>query len=360
MLLAPKAFFVGLWRALTGVKSIVMLYLANLLFAAVVAVPVYHLAGDVLASSDGTRAFLTSYDAEFMADLFRNHEPTFTAARKASLVAAVFYVLVFVFLSGGVTAALADRRRPLNFTTFFSACGRHVFPFARVLVPAGLMLAALIWLNGLASSALTGLFNDTLDRAASASTLGWTLTGKTLLFLALFVMLVVLPVQFARIRCVVDDERGMLRGYLKGIGLTLRNPFTTLFFFVLASLVPLVALGAHDVLLAKIDWSGPLHPLAAFGWSGNPSVTPDVAALLLQQATIVVMLAAFVVRTAGLVMIYRERAGAGALDPDLAYADKKPRVDDARKPRRGPAAPAPERRVATERRTPKTGGNGHG
>ncbi|MFG0319596.1 MAG: M1 family metallopeptidase [Planctomycetota bacterium JB042] len=336
MLLAPKAFLVGVWRAITGVKSVVLLYVANLLFAAIVAVPVYHLAGEVLAPSTGTRPFLAAYDAAFVADLFRNHAETFDGAGKAALVGAIFTVLATVFLSGGVLASLADPRRPVNFMTFFSACGRHVFPFLRVLVPAAVVLAILVWLNGLASSGLTALFVDTLERSASAATLWWTLTAKTALFLSLFVLFVVLPVWFARIRCVVDDERGMLAGYLRGIAFSLRNPITLLVFFLLASAVPIVLLGVSDFLLRRIDPGAPLHPLASFGWSFDPAIDPDVAVLVLQQATIFLLLGAFVLRTAGLVTIYRARADAGREpDPELVYADPAP-VVDAPKPRRGP------------------------
>lgn len=347
MLLAPKAFLVGVWRAITGVKSVILLYLANLLFGAVVAIPVYHLAGEVLAPSAGTRPFLEAYDAEFMADLFRNHDETFTAAVKTTRVSAIFYVLAYIFLSGGVLTALADPRRPVNFMTFFSACGRHVFPFARVLVPAGLVLVGLIWLNGLASSGLTTLFNDTLDRASSAATLGWTLTAKTFVFLALFAILVVLPVQFARIRCVVDDERGMLTGYLKGIALSLRSPFTTLLFFALATAVPIVLLGTSDFLLRRIDLQTPLRPLQSLDWAWNPALSPDFLILAVQQATIFCLLGAFVLRAAGLIVIYRERSGAGRPpDPELVYSESATPLVDAPRPRRRrpppPNAPRPD------------------
>ncbi len=335
MLLAPKALLIGLLRAVLSVKSVFLLYLANLLFAAVVAVPVYHLAGDVLARTPDTRSFLVAFDAEFIADLFRNHADTFDGAAAAARVSAVFFVLVYLFLLGGVLTALADRRRPVTFTTFFAACGRHIFPFVRVLVPAGIVLAALMFANDLASNGLTRFFERTLDRSASAGLLGWTSTAKTVIFLCLFALLVVLPIQFARIRCVVDDDRRMLRGYLHGIGLCFRNPFTVLAYFVLSSGLVLLVLGGYDHLLRRVDWTAPFQPFAWFGADYDFTVSPDLLFQVLTQLAVFLVQALLVMRLAGLLVIYQERTAAPIpQDPDLAYADAP--VVDAPRPRRRP------------------------
>ena len=98
MFLAPKAFLVGLFRGLTSPKSVLLLFLANLLVASLVSVPIYKLASDQLGSSPDTRAFLTAYDQAFVDDLQRNHASTFDAAASTARVATVIGFLLNIFL----------------------------------------------------------------------------------------------------------------------------------------------------------------------------------------------------------------------------------------------------------------------
>ena len=351
MLLAPKAFLVGLLRAVTGVKSVILLYLNSLLFAAIVSVPIFHIASEELAWTPGTRAFLQTFDGEFASDFLRNNEETFAAAETTAAVSAVCYLLIYIFLLGGVLTALADRHRPQTFTTFFAACGRHIFPFVRVLVPAAAVLLLLIFLNNLTSAGLTHLFNNTLDHSASANLLGWTLMAKTILFVLLFVLLVVTPVQFARIRCVIEDERGMLRGYLNGLLLSLRSPFTIITFFLLASLVPALILFLQDSLTRDIDWNSPVHPLGSLGLGFNPGISPDLAFLLLTQGCAFLLQAALVMRLAGLIVIYRERSLPPAMQTEQAK-NPEPHIVDAPLPR----TKASGKQAIPFKEDPQTGG----
>lgn len=344
MLLALRAFFSGLVRALTGWKSAFLLYLANLLFSAVVAVPIYALAERDLAATPHAQAFLGAYDPEFIADFLRGNAAAFSGAARATTVSAVFFALVYVFLLGGVLAALHDTRRPLTFTTFFSACGRYVFPFLRALVPAAAVTGLLVLANERAGAALDHLFEDVLQRRSSAALVGWTLAGKTAVFLALFVLLAVLPVQFARVRCVVEGERGMLKGYLRGLGLCLARPVAALGFFALSSGLLAGLFVLHHAFLARIDWGHDLRPLESLGWTWNPALPPWLLALVLGQATLLLAQLVFVQRAAGLLVIWREHAPEPVpRDPELIYASTP--VVDAPAPR----AAAKHRPIGTRR-----------
>ena len=319
--LAFRALFIGLLRACGGVKSVVLLYLANFLFGLAMAVPVYYLARTTVAQTPDSRAFLSLFDVGFLNDLLRSQSHLLSSTSTVALLSAAAYFLVYAFLQGGVLASLADRRRPHNFTTFFAACGRYLFPFFRVLVPAAVVLLGLALLNDLASSGLTWWFNESFERAASAELLGWVLTSKTLLFLALFVLLVVLPVHLARIRCVMDNDRFMLRGYWKGLLFALKSPFTLLLFFGLSTLLVVVLYGCQDLLLRQIDWTQPLHPFAGISSGLDFAVPPFVVYLLLTQVTIFLLQAALVARAGGLIAIYAEgTAPPQEQDPELAYA----------------------------------------
>jgi len=336
---AFRAFFIGGSRAVLGIKSVILLYATNLVFGLVIAAPIHALAGSTLERAPDARAFLTRFDAAFLSDLLRGQAAVLSAAGRVALFGAAVYFVSLAFLQGGVLTALSDRRRPLNFTTFFAACGRHLFPFCRVLVPAAVVLVLLMILNNLASSGLTWWFNERLNRTASAGLLGFVMAGKTLLFLALFVLLVILPVQLARIACVVDGDRFMLRGYWKALLLALSHPLIMLLFFGLASLVLLSIYGLHDLLLRMIDWQEPWRPFAALGWEFNPALPGTVVYLLLAQATVFLAQGLLVLKAGGLMALREELTAAPPeQDPELAYAPSA--VVDAPKARRHRAGAA--------------------
>lgn len=321
MLLAPKAFAVGLIRALTSPKSVLFLYLPNLLIAALVTVPIYKLADGQLARTPGTRSFLERFDAAFLADATRVHEATLGAAAATTRVAGIVAFLVNLFLMGGVIAALADRQRPHNFTTFFAACGRHLLPFVRLLVPAGVVLCGLSVLNDRAAEGLTWLFNDFYQRAASAELIGWALLGKTAAFLLLYALLVKVPMQFARIGCVIDDDRAMLRGYFRGLALCLQHPFSIGLFLLLFAVLTAGLFYAHDLMLRHIDMQQAWQPLARFDLPFNPAIEATTVVIVVSQLFVLAQQMLTIVLVAGLLYIYRELAEPPPEpDPELVYA----------------------------------------
>ncbi len=315
MLLALHAFWVGLWRAVTGVKCVVVLYVASLLSSAVVTVPIFRLGDDQLARSPAAGALLNRHDPEFDADWMRTNDATFDASRVATVVAAVIYSLTIVFLSGGILAALADRRRPLTFTTFFASCGRYVWPFLRGLVPAAALLGLVFVVNRGATGVVNWFLIDFRERASSAGTMFWLMTTKTMLLLGLLSLAVTLPMQFARIRCVVDDDRRMIANHVAGVRLCFRHAPTMLTFLVLAALPWLAVLALHDRVLRAVDFADEWRPF------GGTSIPVSWIYVAFAQLCVFVQQALLVQRSAGLLHIHQELCPPlPARDPELLYA----------------------------------------
>lgn len=353
LFLGPRAFLVGAWHALTAPRLVLLLFLANLLLSAPVAAPVYLRLSAALGHDAAAARLLGAHDPMFAADLLRVRGATFDAAAGGLLAVAVIAFLVQTFLSGAILTALADRGRPCTLAALFAAGGRCFPAFLRVLVPAGGALALLLVANEGATRLLHRVFDDAAARAASADALFWAHVGKTALFAALFVLLVLAPVQLARARCVVDDERGMLRGYLIGLGLSLRNPLSILVFAVLFAAAAAAATLGYQAFLERMPLDAPLRPLARFDVAFQPAISPGWLAVIVAQLFVLVQQSLTVLRAGAFLTIYREKTDPPpAPDPELVYA--RPTVVDAPAPRRGPsrAAPPPFRVDAPPRSAP--------
>lgn len=333
-MLAIEATLKGLLRALASPRCVFFLFLANLALSAIVAVPIYELFHRELANSPAARSLFADFDPVIVADFLRGQRDTFDSLSATFHVTAFVWIAVWLFLEGGVLGALAEPNRRLNLTGFFAACGRNFFPFVRGLIAPGIAFVALARLNDLCSSWLLSYFDDLRGGAASAAQLGWILVGKTLLFLLLFVLLVLMPMEFARVRAVVDDDRSMTRGYFKALGLCLRKPITITLFFVLSTaLFATVSVGL-DQVLQRIPLDRALTPLLRISPNFDLEIATRGLHVTLFQVAIWFTLTMLVMRTAGLLHIWRESmAPAAPQDPELVYASNRVVDAPARAPR---------------------------
>lgn len=334
LFLAPKAFLIGMVQALTSFRLLTILYLFNLFLAAPAGAAFYHLLASTLAEARAADMLLHQHDPELVADYLRVHATSLEGVMSAVGVTAVIAFLVHIFLQGGLLTCLADRKRPRSLMTFFSACGRCFFPFLRVWVPGGIALFALFVLNQFASSFTVTYFDDIRDRGASAEFLAYALLGKTALMILLAELFVLAPIQLARCRVVIDDQRGMLRGYLRGLAISIKNPLTILAFSLLFTAAGGAIFALHHHFLEVAPLGSSWRPLADQDLGIDPALRPGTVAIIAGQLLVLLQQAVILLRVGGFLVIYREKTEAPPdQDPELVYA--RPTVVDAPAPRRG-------------------------
>jgi hypothetical protein len=140
--------------------------------------------------------------------------PTVIAAAVAA------YILVSIFLMGGILDRLARDRRAGSYG-FFAACGMYFFRLLRLGVLAGVVYYALF-------AGLHGwLFKDVFEAMTRDVTVERTaLLYRGLLYLAFATMIVVVNVGFdyAKIRMVVEDRRSAIGALTAAVRFVQRNP----------------------------------------------------------------------------------------------------------------------------------------
>jgi hypothetical protein len=154
----------------------------------------------------------------------------------AGVVAA--YVVLWIFLSGGVVDRLA-RARPVGAAAFFSACGACFFRFLRLGVVAGAAYWALFaWLHPYLFGALYDRFTRDMTEERDAIVL------RAALYAAFLtpVVLVSVVADFARVRAVVEDRRSMLSALTAAVRFIRRRFFRVAGLYLLNIVTAMVVL----------------------------------------------------------------------------------------------------------------------
>jgi hypothetical protein len=140
---------------------------------------------------------------------------------------AVTYVALWLFLSGGILDRFA-RARPIRTAAFFAACGVYFVRFLRLSVIAAFAYYLLfLWMYPF-------LYVHLFDHLTQGLSLDptWIRVVLGIVFgLALFLVSVVMD--FAKVRAVVEDRRGMLGAVAASIRFMRRRPMRVLSLYVL-------------------------------------------------------------------------------------------------------------------------------
>ncbi|MEW6745284.1 MAG: hypothetical protein AB1486_21230 [Planctomycetota bacterium] len=319
MITALKALAVGLLLAARRARLVFLLFLVNLLFAIVLSVPFWSEIKSVFSHSQTGVTLVERYNREAITDWLNTHEPELDPARRSLRYGALAYLALGAVLLGGILSILADPKTRTSLLAFSAGCGRYVWTFLRADLVLVALLAALYGVNIWLSRAVRWVLNDWLAYASSSTTIGWIMFTKSLLVLFLFAV-VLQGVSYAKIRAVVDGDRCMLRGTLRGLGLVGRHPLATNVFL----LAVVVLLGATYSLYV---YARGLLPARQLQIGNLGTIPPHIAYLLLVAAIMILVHALLVAKHAGQIHIYRtltarppERGALpGALGPPADY-----------------------------------------
>ncbi len=307
-MLALRAFLVGLLRGLTSLRLLFMLFVVNVALGCAWSASFSDALRESVSGSPFARGLLERFDEALVADWLRVNAVLVDLAHAQIGPLQLLALFIATFILGGVYSGLANPSNLQNFMAFFAQCGRRFRFFVLALLPAAAMALALGELNDLTSRAITALVQGPLQNAASAWTLTALFYGKTSLFLALFVLLVLAPLQLARVRAVVDEETSVVRAYARSVAFAFRHPFTILAYYALSAVLFAITLFALGALVTRLSPNALVRPLESFGWHWNPEFTYGVAVVLLALVAVGLQQVAILQRIAGLLRIHRTLA----------------------------------------------------
>jgi len=123
----------GFRLATFNIKLWSLLYLINLLFAGLVVVPLLFYLGDKLAFTKATDRLIGGFDFTLFND-FLNQNPEFLRLLSTqTVVVAVLFILLYVFLTGGILTRLKNMETDLHrLENFWTGCGKYFWRLLRL------------------------------------------------------------------------------------------------------------------------------------------------------------------------------------------------------------------------------------
>jgi len=266
-------------------KMVVLLFIINLAFSLVLAVPMYHSLKSSMGKSKAGERMAKGFDylwwEEFQDDS-KGLSTTFTPSiigpgalldnvenlvhmRKLRLppvilIAGLLYIILHTFLAGGILSLFIQR--PIKFTmkSFFEGAGHYFIRFFLLMLISWVFFMAIsIFLNSGFSSII-----DNVSRKA--------LTEKEPFFLGLFfsalifflILFIQMVFDYARINIVVEDGKNVFKSALKAFSFVFRHPGSTLGLYYLIFLISLAVAGIYILIKSIIPQSAFIGVFTAF------------------------------------------------------------------------------------------------
>lgn len=300
---ALQAVLSALFVPLRRLRLVWLLYLANLLFALVIAVPLFGVLERNLGHTvSGLRVQEgTGYLEQVWSDLRTTEkQPLSDLASGASALTVLWLLVSYTVLSGGTHFVLSQRGGPSSLARFLQGAGQLAGRFARLLPLHVLGLLGIYFLNRLLGDLLGRFVQDARHLQSSSAELGWLLQGKTLIVLLALGWLAVVS-GLAKARAALDNERFMAGSFVKSLVTTLRHPVSTP---LLAAIGPLLLAGVV-LLYALARDHLPAEPLSLPFGEREFSIHPLTLYLVLSQLAVLLAQGVLVLWTAAIQRFHR-------------------------------------------------------
>ncbi len=257
-----KSYITGLRQAGGRGKMVALLWIFNLLFAAVV----YRLAAAFFSQAFGSSAvaedLLHGFDTALFLEMLVHNPGPQALVFKAMVFLGFLYFWVSLFLTGGILQVLSDPARPEGDASpaqrfaprFFQGAGKFFGRFFRLALYSLILWAGLAVFQFLlytAAKPLTG--GGTNEKMMVIMFWFWVGSGLVLFF---FISMVL---DYARISIVLSDTRRVLRALFRALGFVLKRLLRTSTLYAMLLLTGL----AIFLLYWGIDSVIPTHSLAS-------------------------------------------------------------------------------------------------
>jgi hypothetical protein len=264
---AFKAIANGTGTTVRKARVLVILYIVNLAFALVVALPILALVQRELGHSL-LGVSIRPFDYQWIGEAMFRHGESLAAIEAGILGAGLAYLILQVFLYGGIVGRILDREGTAGLGAFAGDSGRYFGRFVRIFL---ISVVFVVLTLGLVMKLMTAVF-EPLSKAAITEWVPLILSNLHFLIALLLLSIVHMIIDYTRIAVVADQERRVLKA--------LRHALTFLKtrFFRAWSIY---------LLIVAATVAGSVVFYVVLGRLSAPTVVMVVAALIWMQAYIV-------------------------------------------------------------------------
>ena len=222
-------------------KAWAVVFIANIIFAFIIARPFGALLEKIGANNEATLGGLKKFDTDFIIDLVNNFGSEINLILGQAFFFVVLYLILNIFLSGGIIESYVHLFQRFTFGSFLSNCARHFWRMMRLaLYFIGAQVVVAVVMFSIYSK--LGLSPFELESET-------VLVRTTKIMLAIFAVIMIwidMVNEYAKVKVVIEKERKFILPILIDTKyFCLRNFFPILLLFLLCGLTFLAFLGIY-------------------------------------------------------------------------------------------------------------------
>lgn len=254
-----KIYSNGVREATSRYKMILLLWFFNFLFGFFIFYLIYNRLSEAFSQSTISEGMLSKVNYHFVFEFLAYHGQALGTIRSAALALIGVYILVSIFLLGGILHSLVETQKTSFLQRFFQGCGKFFWRFLRLSVYSLVLWFAFvvfIFILSLVVSVLTG-------NGANEQLVFYLLLVEAAV--ALFSFFFINMIQdYARIRIVTEDSRYVFRSLFQSIGFIFNRMGGTLSLYYLFVLTGLALIGVYWLLKSVLPFSSAVAILIMF------------------------------------------------------------------------------------------------
>ncbi len=200
-------YLVGIWYAYKRLRMWGMLYFIVLVFGVLLSLPFMHVMGNAIGNSLETQKLLTGFDHTVYRDFINVANSQLQVISSQIRLVIPFFILLFVFLTGGILKSFDEMDKAWNRRDFWGNCSRYFWRIFRTFLlffSIQLLVAALVYIP------FFTWITKNLNNVANEKT--FFLIGFFLIFFHLLVMTFLATVSdYTKIRLVKENRTAVLK-----------------------------------------------------------------------------------------------------------------------------------------------------
>lgn len=212
------------------------LWLANFLFSLLILTPFYYIINKDFSRSLMADQLARGVDLLWLGDFIFKYRDLSSVFLGWLVVSGIFFLLLSIFLNGGIIGRIASQEEGINLSSFLADCAKYFFRFFRVFL---LSLVVYIVVFGLLFKLISLPFNLWEKNVSTEWPLLFTSNLK-FLFLVLLFSIVRMFFDYVKVRLVVEDSRKSLRAVLLNLSFIGKRFFKAWSLYLLVGLITFV------------------------------------------------------------------------------------------------------------------------
>ncbi|MEK6572267.1 MAG: hypothetical protein AABZ61_12910 [Bacteroidota bacterium] len=255
-----QSLVVGTRAANKSFRMILLLYGVNLLVAVLLALTFRSILVSSLGSSMALEKILQDFDFTVYNDFVVKHGQELYVVFSQVIWFVFFYMIVNIFLDGGLIYTLNSQVRSFSLKSFLEGCGTYFFRFVRLFALFMIALAIVAFVTFLI---ISSLYNAMIADAVSEVIPVFLFILLSIVFF-IPIMIVVMIGDYAKVATIVDNHLSMVKIARLALRFVIRNLVKTVGLQISILLVLAGIIVLYIVIETRIGMASPIAIVSMF------------------------------------------------------------------------------------------------